>query len=250
MKLSVIMPVYNRERYVVPALRSLLRQCGDVDMDIIVVDDGSTDGSAEAVRAMATDAPRIRLFQQANMGVASARNAGLRQLPPDAGFVSFLDSDDLSVQGRFQADLAHFRADPDLQLTYSLMTLADRIDDEALEPAADSRTITVRGISLSAALFDRGLVARVGYLDEEFEQSEDTDYLLRVFETGPNYRLLDTVAIYYRRHACNVTRDHGGRLRNHLRAIHKSMRRRKADPALREVPAMFELKSPTDWQGA
>ncbi|MBZ9676602.1 glycosyltransferase family 2 protein [Mesorhizobium sp. ES1-1] len=248
MKLSVIMPVYNRERYVVPALRSLLRQCGEVDMDIIVIDDGSTDGSAAAVRAMATDAPRIRLFQQANRGVAAARNAGLRQLPPDASFVSFLDSDDLSVQGRFQADLAQFRADSDLQLTYSLMTLADRIDDEALEPAADSRTITVRGISLSAALFDRALLTRVGFFDEEFEQSEDTDYLLRVFETGPNYRLLDTVAIYYRRHAGNVTRDHGGRLRNHMRAIHKSMRRRKADPSLPAVPAMFEFKNPTDWQ--
>jgi len=52
MKLSLIMPVYNRERFVVPALRSLLRQRDAADLDIIVIDDGSTDGSAEAVRAM------------------------------------------------------------------------------------------------------------------------------------------------------------------------------------------------------
>ncbi|QKD06058.1 glycosyltransferase family 2 protein [Mesorhizobium loti] len=242
------MPVYNRERYVLSALRSLIRQGDAADLDIIVIDDGSTDGSAEAVRSMMVENPCIRLFRQENMGVAKTRNAGLRQLPADAEFVSFLDSDDISLAERFKTDLAHFRATPSLELTYSLMTLADRIDDERLEPTFDSRIVTLRGISLSTALFRRSLVERTGQFDEEFEQSEDTDYLLRVFERGPNYELLDTVAIYYRRHAGNVTREHGDRVRNHLRAIHKSIRRRKADPSLREIPGIFEMKSPlNDW---
>jgi len=248
-KLSVIVPVHNRERYVVSALRSLVRQRDAADLDIIVIDDGSTDGSAEAVRSMMGENPCIRLFRQENMGVARTRNAGLRQLPADAEFVSFLDSDDISLAGRFKTDLARFDANPTLELTYSLMTLADRIDDARLEPAIDSRTMTVRGISLSTAVFRRSLVEQTGQFDEEFEQSEDTDYLLRVFEKGPNYELLDAVAIYYRRHAGNLTKEHSGRVRNHLLAIHKSMRRRKADPSLREAPAIFELKSPLpDWQ--
>ncbi|WP_181177489.1 glycosyltransferase [Mesorhizobium sp. B4-1-1] len=249
MKLSVIMPVYNRERFVVPALRSLLRQRDAVDLDIIVIDDGSTDGSAEAVRAMMDENPCIRLFQHTHMGVAGARNAGLRQLPADAGFVSFLDSDDISLPGRFKADLAHFETRPGLDLTYSLMALVDRIDDETLEPAANSRIMTLRGLSLCTALFGRALVDRIGWFDEEFALSEDTDYLLRVFETDPRYELLDNVAIYYRRHAGNATRQHDGRLRDHLRAIHKSIRRRKADPSLREAPGIFEYKSPPNWQG-
>ncbi|WP_181181713.1 glycosyltransferase [Mesorhizobium sp. B3-1-6] len=249
MKLSVIMPVYNRERFVVPALRSLLRQRDAVDLDIIVIDDGSTDGSAEAVRAMMDENACIRLFQHAHMGVARARNAGLRQLPADAGFVSFLDSDDISLPGRFEADLAHFETHPGLDLTYSLMTLVDRIDDETLEPAANSHILTLRGLSLCTALFGRALVDRIGWFDEEFELSEDTDYLLRVFETGPRYELLDNVAIYYRRHAGNATRQNDGRLRDHLRAIHKAMRRRRADPSLREAPGIFEYKSPPSWQG-
>lgn len=242
------MPVYNRERYVVSALRSLVQQRDAADLDIIVIDDGSTDGSAEAMRSIMDESACIRLFHQSNMGVAKARNAGLRQLPPDCDFVSFLDSDDISLAGRFKTDLAHFTADPGLELTYSLMTLADRIDDETLEPTSDSHTMTLRGISLSAAVFRRELIERTGRFDEEFEQAEDTDYLLRVFETGPSYLLLDTIAIYYRRHAGNVTKEHSGRLRNHLRAIHKSMRRRKADPSLREVQGIFELKSPANWQ--
>ncbi|BAV49508.1 family 2 glycosyl transferase [Mesorhizobium loti] len=243
------MPVYNRERYVVPALRSLVRQRDAADLDIIVIDDGSTDGSAEAVRSMMVEHPCIRLFRQENMGVARTRNAGLRQLPADAEFVSFLDSDDISLAGRFKTDLVRFGASPGLELTYSLMTLVERIDDERLEPAVDSRTMTMRGISLSTALFRRCLVERTGQFDEEFEQAEDTDYLLRVFETGPNYELLDNVAVYYRRHAGNITKEHDSRVRNHLRAIHKSMRRRKADPSLREVQGIFELKNPSaDWR--
>jgi glycosyltransferase involved in cell wall biosynthesis len=248
MKLSVIMPVYNRERFVVPALRSLLRQRDGVDLDIIVIDDGSTDGSAEAVRALMDENTCIRLFQHAHAGIAGARNAGLRQLPADAGFVSFLDSDDISLANRFKADLAHFETHPGLDLTYSLMTLVDRIDDETLEPAADSRSMTLRGVSLSTGLFRRALVDRIGWFDEEFEQAEDTDYLLRVFESGPTYELLDSVAIYYRRHTDNVTRERASRVRNHLRAIHKSMRRRHADPSLSTVQGIFELKSPPEWQ--
>jgi len=247
MKLSVIVPVYNRERYVVSALRSLIRQRDAVDLDIIVIDDGSTDGSADAVRAMMEQAPCIRLFRHAHMGVAKARNAGLRHLPPDTQFVSFLDSDDISLPGRFRTDLGRFGEDPRLELTYSLMTVTDQLDDETLEPAQGSRTMTLRGISLTTALFRRELVERVGYFDEEFEQSEDTDYLLRAFELGPNYELLDSVAIYYRRHGANVTSEHGSRVRDHLRAIHKSMRRRKANPALRGVQGIFELKNLPEW---
>lgn len=247
MKLSVIMPVYNRERYIVSALRSLLRQRDAADLDIIVIDDGSTDGSAEAVRAMMSETSCIRLFQQSNLGISNARNTGLRQLLPETRFVSFLDSDDISLAGRFKADLACFATDPGLDLTYSLIMLVDGVDDETLEPAAGYRSRTVRGISLSAGIFSRNLVDRIGSFDEAFRQSEDTDYLLRIFESGPRFMLPDTVAVYYRRHLGNATSELGVAVREHLRAIHKSMRRRKADPSLHKVEGIFELKSPADW---
>ncbi|MBN9221033.1 MAG: glycosyltransferase family 2 protein [Mesorhizobium sp.] len=243
MKLSVIMPVYNRETYVVSALRSLLRQRDAADLDIIVVDDGSTDGSVDAVRFMMQGASCIRLFEQANEGVARARNAGLRQMPPQTQFVSFLDSDDISPAGRFKTDLAFFEADPTLELTYSLMTKVDVMDDQTLQPAPGGSSGTVRGVSLSAAIFRRALVDRTGFFDEDLKQGEDTDYLLRVFETAPRHVLADTVAVYYRRHTGNLTKETEVAVRAYLHVIQKSMRRRKADPSLRPVEGLFEIRN-------
>jgi glycosyltransferase involved in cell wall biosynthesis len=235
MRLSVIMPVYNRVTYVGAALRSLLRQRDAADLDIIVIDDGSTDGSTEAVRAMMDEASCIRLFRQENMGVTRARNSGLRRLKPETELVSFLDSDDISPAGRFAADLNLFLRDPSLELTYSRMMLVDRIDDETLEPTRDSNTITVRGIHLSAAIFSRHLVDRIGGFDEDFVQAEDTDFLLRSFEVGPRYALPDTLALYYRRHAGNMTRQEDVQSREFMRAIFKSMKRRRANPSLKPI---------------
>ena len=248
MKLSVIMPVYNRQHYVGSALRSLLRQRDAADLDIIVIDDGSTDGSAEVVRSFMTEMPSIRLFQQANAGVTKARNAGLRQLLPETELVSFLDSDDISPAGRFKADLACFKADPDLELTYSRMTLVDLIDDETLEPAPESHSVTVRGIHLSAGIFARQFVERIGSFDEDFNQAEDTDYLLRAFEGGPRYTMPDTVALYYRRHPGNMTKEPDVPHREFMRAIYKSMKRRKADPSLRPIEGIFDFKELADWR--
>jgi glycosyltransferase involved in cell wall biosynthesis len=247
-KLSVIMPVYNREKYVCTALRSLLRQRDTVDLDIIVIDDGSTDASVAAMRSLIQETPCIRLFQQANTGVTKARNSGLRQLLPETQLVSFLDSDDISPAGRFKADLACFEADPGLELTYSRMTLVDNIDDETLEPAADSHSITVRGIHLSAGIFARNLVDRIGGFDEDFHQAEDTDYLLRVFESGPRFVMPDTVALYYRRHPGNMTKEKNVPFREFMRAVHKSIKRRKADPSLCAVDGIFDFKDLAHWR--
>jgi glycosyltransferase involved in cell wall biosynthesis len=248
MKLSVIMPIFNREKYVGSALRSLLRQRDAADLDIIVIDDGSTDGSADAVRAMMDETSCIRLFQQANGGVTRARNAGLGQLLPQTQLVSFLDSDDISPAGRFKADLACFDEDPGLELTYSRMTLTDSIDDETLEPTADSHCVTVRGIHLSAGIFGRKLVERMGGFDEDFSQAEDTDFLLRVFESVPRYVMPDTVAIYYRRHPGNMTKEANVPFREFMRAVYKSMKRREADPSLRAIEGIFDFKDLAGWR--
>ncbi len=245
MKVSVIIPVFNREKYIASALRSLLRQRDAADLDIIVVDDGSTDGTAAIVHQIMTEAPCIRYTRQRNMGVTKARNAGLSLLRPETELVTFLDSDDVSPQGRFAADLALFKADPSLDLTYGLMTIVDRIDEAALHPPADCERITVRGISLTTAIFRRSAIEPLNGFDEEFSQAEDFDFLLRLFERRPRYLLSDTVAIFYRRHDENMTNKQEETRRQFLKAMLRSGQRRRRDPTLGAVPSMFDLRNLT-----
>jgi len=91
-RLSVILPVYNVEHYVAETLESLLTQ-DFTDLEIIAVDDGSTDSSASIVREHATRDPRIVLVQQPNGGLSAARNTGLAQARGE--YIAFIDSDDL-----------------------------------------------------------------------------------------------------------------------------------------------------------
>ena len=89
--MSVIVPAYNVERWIGEAIDSALRQ-SESRFELVVVDDGSTDGTADVVRRKAASDPRIRLVSQANGGSAAARNAGLDVAT--APLVSFLDGDD------------------------------------------------------------------------------------------------------------------------------------------------------------
>src|SRR3954466_4977830 len=92
-QVSVIVPCFNSAAFVGATLRSVIAQTSG-DWECIVVDDGSTDGSADIVAVLAANEPRIRLIRQANRGVCAARNAGFRAASPEAAFVIFLDADD------------------------------------------------------------------------------------------------------------------------------------------------------------
>ncbi len=89
--ISVIIPMYNVEPYILRCIKSILD--GDYkDIEIICIDDGSTDGTVDAVKSLLNEDKRIRLFQQQNRGVSSARNYGLREARGQ--YVAFVDADD------------------------------------------------------------------------------------------------------------------------------------------------------------
>ncbi len=98
---DVVVPVFNGSATIEAALRSVLAQDGDLLNKIIVVDDGSTDGSAEVVAAIGSE--KIRMFRTSNNGVASARNLGIKQ--STAEWVAFLDADDLWENNKLQAQI-------------------------------------------------------------------------------------------------------------------------------------------------
>ncbi|BCJ92211.1 glycosyl transferase family 2 [Terrihabitans soli] len=246
MKISIIIPAFNREPYIGPALRSLLRQTDAADLDIIVVDDGSTDRTVDVVEEYAGKNSSIRLVRQDHVGVARARNTGLDNIAPDADLVTFLDSDDISAPGRFATEIPYFLADPKLDMTYSLMTLAHEIDNDDLAPPENVLQCTMRGISLTTALFRKSAIQALGRFDENLKQAEDWEFLLRFFTRPQKHLMLDHVSIFYRRHPGNTTRNAEESRRYFLKVILDHAQKRMRDPSLGDIPRFFDYMALAD----
>jgi glycosyltransferase involved in cell wall biosynthesis len=118
-QISVVIPVHNCELYVATAVESVLRQDDD-DLEVIVVNDGSTDGTLDA---LAPYQDRIRILSQDHRGVASARNAGVAAAR--GTLIAFLDADDWWFQARLSVQLAALKAFPDCGLVFSDFCVAD-----------------------------------------------------------------------------------------------------------------------------
>jgi glycosyltransferase involved in cell wall biosynthesis len=233
MKITVIIPTYNRVEMLGRAIQSLLRQRHDVDLDILVIDDASTDGTAELLVTLSATHPAVRVLRQnTNTGPSMARNQGLAALLSDTEVVTFLDSDDLSPPGRFAADLPVLVSDPSVDLTYGKMMLVDAIDPHTLAPPVGARQLELMGIHLSAGLYRRSLIERIGTIDVGLKQAEDTDYLLRIFESDARFAETTTLCLYYLRHGANTTNDNAVARRWFAAALLRSMQRRKRDPGI------------------
>ncbi|MEU8678358.1 CDP-glycerol glycerophosphotransferase family protein [Streptomyces sp. NPDC048560] len=104
-RLTVVVPLYNVEEYLGACLESLAGQTMP-DLEVVMVDDGSTDGSGRVARDFTARDPRFRLITQENAGLGAARNAGVLEAHPDGEFLAFVDSDDIVPPGAFERMLA------------------------------------------------------------------------------------------------------------------------------------------------
>lgn len=134
--ISVVVPAYNAEDFVERILASVLGQSHD-NIEIVVVDDGSTDQTASIVKRLAADDKRIRLVQQENSGVAAARNAGIRA--SRGTYIAPLDADDLWHPSKLEKQLGAFSGkNSDLGLVYTLYRTIDA-DDMVINSSARHR---------------------------------------------------------------------------------------------------------------
>lgn len=135
---SVIVPVYNAESYLDACLDSLCRQTLR-EIEIICVNDGSTDGSAAKLEQWAQRDPRIKVFSQENQGIGPTRNVGLRQM--SAPYVGFVDADDWLEPTAFSAAVCPLSADPSIDLAlwghrYALEPGLDESYASKMKPSA------------------------------------------------------------------------------------------------------------------
>ena len=116
-RVSVIVPVYNRAGFVAEALRSALDQECPGGMEIVVVDDGSSDDTPAVLAALAEEHPEIRVLRQENAGPAHARNHAMREARGE--FLAPLDSDDIWLPGKLASQVALLDAHPDAAFAHS-----------------------------------------------------------------------------------------------------------------------------------
>lgn len=227
MKLTVMMAAYNAQAHIEAAIKSIVSQEGISKLEVIVVNDGSTDDTGAIVTGLSQIYPQIRMITTANQGIASARNEALKAVHSNTEFVSFLDSDDLVPPGRYARDHYFFKEDPSLDMTFGVTTMFKVANIENTGPDESSETASGRSVVLASGTYRAQKFLDVGMFDTSFRQAEDMDFLLRYFEGAPRYRVHDEISIYYRRHTGNVTRDRGQLRRDFSRALLLSIRRRK-----------------------
>ncbi|NTW51924.1 MAG: glycosyltransferase family 2 protein [Chlorobiaceae bacterium] len=240
--ISVIMPAFNAGSYIAAALRSILLE-KNLNLDIIVIDDGSTDSTPDIVQSIALSNPAIRLISAPHAGVSRARNLGLASVPEQAQYITFLDSDDLNAPGRIARQLQFMQQDSELDSVIGLIQLFEAADEQQCVPLPGSRTMTVKGVSLSAALFTKRLFDRLGGFDEQMPNCEDTDFYLRMLESRSPYITEDKVAIMYRRHNTNMTNDIAAIRRGFIDTIRRSLARRRKNGAAAELGDLFKNRS-------
>jgi len=237
--LAVMMPAYNAAAFVEDALDSLLRQRDAAELDIIVVNDGSTDATGEIVAAKAGHASEIRLISGPHRGITRARNAAIDALRPGTEFVAMLDADDLSPPGRFARDLRAFAGDSSLDFLYGFTRMFRGVGADRLAPNPAGPWVDMRGVHLGASLMRISLLHRVGRFDEALPQGEDTDFLFRMFDLKPKIRLIDDLCVYYRRHRDNITNGEALMRSNLSRVVLTRLRRQRQGEGGLALPEGF-----------
>ncbi len=222
--ISVIIPVFNGARFLLGAVRSVLAQ-GYPSLDIIVVDDGSSDNIAEAARALPVD---VRLFRQENAGPAAARNRGIREATGE--MLAFLDVDDEWPAGNLQHMSKILSTTPGLDVVIGHGQLMRDNADGGGPVFVGSPLDTFRW-SIAAALFRREAFAKVGLFDATLLFGEDSDWFKRAEEAGLAVQRLPNISLLVRRHAGNMTRGKSVVELNKLRVFKKALDRRRSDGA-------------------
>ncbi|HEU4364229.1 MAG TPA: glycosyltransferase family 2 protein [Candidatus Krumholzibacteria bacterium] len=215
-RVSVIIPLYGGEEFVLDAIASVLLQDGAA-IDVIVVDDASPDSSATRVASLGDE--RVRLLRHDhNRGIAAARNTGLRAARGE--FVAFLDQDDLWTPGRLSAQLRAWaqHAGADIGVVFGRVAL----QDEAGRVVPDRRRVPrdvhridrgalLRGliadnfVTLASALIQKRVIDATGPFDEAIRGgSDDFDMVIRLAETC-RFAFAPEVALVRRLHGENFT---------------------------------------------
>lgn len=208
---SIVIPAYNCSRYIKETIESMLGQEGANDIEIIVINDGSTDNTGDIARSFGSP---VRVIDQVNAGVCVARNHGMREAR--GAFIAFVDHDDYWLPNKLANQLAAFENHPQVDVVFSglIWWLPNENDGTFESPSAYSKHAQPQGIDeeftgwiyhqmlleccplTSAALIRSTAAIAVGGFDESLPFSEDWDFFLKLSRVSQFLKLKEETTLY------------------------------------------------------
>ena len=220
---SVIIPAYNCERFIAEAVESVRRQ-DHRPIEIIVVDDGSTDGTSAHVKNLGKD---IRYVHQSNRGPAAARNRGIEMAKGEV--FAFLDADDYWPENKLEIQLAHLRKYPRIEVVLGRIQFTGSLTEADMKIRFEGPDNTMVNINLGSGIFKRAVFEKVGIFDESLRHFEDHDWFLRAREKDVSMVILEDITLYYRRHGNSMSRTKSEDDPTMIQILKKSLDRRRQD---------------------
>ncbi len=208
---SIIIPAYNVEAYILDTLRSVIEQTVS-DFEALIIDDGSTDRTAEVVTAFIGQDSRFKILHKPNGGLSSARNFGIRHAKGE--YIALLDGDDIYFPNKLKTHIDVLDRNPSVGVVYSA--------SQAIRENGDSTWMTLSGKPLytnalksllcknfvghgSNGIFRKSIVADIGDFDEDLKSVEDLDFWLRVAGTSWQFYRVPSVQCGYRVRAAGLS---------------------------------------------
>jgi glycosyltransferase involved in cell wall biosynthesis len=219
---SVIIPAFDAAPFIKDAIESVLAQQYR-PVEVIVVDDGSNDGTAPIAESFG---PPVICHRQENGGPPVARNRGLTAAHGE--YIGFLDADDLYEPARIQLQIDKLLQNPDIEVVIGRL-VREELASEPGEPMTFKPLETGDQISLQlgVCLFRRSVFEQVGLMDKCLRQSDDWDWFMRARELGIPMLLHEDIVLRQRLHLNNITRDRTANLHFLPVMLKRSLDRRR-----------------------
>ena len=208
-KVSVIIPVYNQEKYIEQAISSACEQTYK-NIEVIVINDGSTDKTEEIISSLLSKYPSVKYIVRPNRGVSKSRNTGIEK--SEGLYIAFLDGDDYWDRTKVELMTNFLDCNPDIGLVHSNARVVNENSVETGEVFVGregnlfNELVTFDGLSIpppSNVMIRRAAIQKTGLFDSNLEPLEDQDFFIRI---SRHYKIgkIDKALGYYRMHEENT----------------------------------------------
>jgi glycosyltransferase involved in cell wall biosynthesis len=251
--ISIIIPTYNRQKFVKEAIQSVLDQNYEGKLEIIISDDGSTDETLAIVESFGNKIKLLRKPESCTtQGVASTRNRGIKAATQP--FICFLDSDDFYLPGHLKKMAIELKNKPELGFAFCRILEVKEEDGKNLfrrwthqkiykHDIANPVVSRIRVVHTNSFIFRKEVFDKVGYFNESYSNGEDGDLWMRISEQYKGTFSDHYGAVYRTKHSINqLTRNCKNQLQNCYLDIHENAIQRYYKMGLKNTDRIFKLK--------